>query len=234
MRRPVSRPTACRLFAAALSFGLISAGLAGCEANMSDHDYALKHPVKVETRTALLILEPGPGGRVQAADLPAIGEFSRDFGNKAAGGISISIGATSAADPLAQAFANDVMQTLNARGVPAEAVHLSYATDPETAKYGRAVMEFPIYVALADECGIWKDRTEFTPLNESTYNFGCAMQRNIAAMVVNPRDLVDATTPSGRLAARADNVVGKYMIGAKIGATPESPAIAPMTTTGGL
>ncbi|WP_374655076.1 CpaD family pilus assembly protein [Dongia sp.] len=222
------------LFAAILCLGLAGTSLAACEGNMSDYDYSLKHPVKVETRTALLILEPGPGGRVNAADMPAVGEFSRDFGNKAAGGITIRVGAASTADPLAQAFAADVTQILTAHGVPAEAIELSYATEPEAAKYGRAVMEFPIYVALADECGIWKDRPEFTPLNENTYNFGCATQRNIAAMVVNPRDLVDAAAPSGRLAARADNVVGKYIVGAKVGAAGESPAISPLTTTGGL
>jgi pilus assembly protein CpaD len=207
--------------------------LAGCQANTANYDYAAQHPIKVETRTALLILEPGPGGHVQVADLPAISEFSRDFGNKAAGGISIRIGATTLSDPLATAFANDVMQVLGANGVPTSAVQLAYATDPAIAKYGRAVMEFPIYVAIADECGTWKDRPDFTPENENTYNFGCSMQRNIAAMVVNPRDLVDAAAPSGRLAARADNVVGKYIVGDKIGASSEVPAISTPTTTGG-
>lgn len=223
-----------QLFAAILCLGLAGTGLAACEANMPEHDYTLQHPLKVETRTALLILEPAPGGRVKPMDLPAIKEFSRDFGNKAAGGITVRIGATTTADPLAQAFANDVVQVLSSLDVPATAIRLSYATDPNSAKYGRAVMEFPIYVALVDECGTWKDRPEFTPLNENTYNYGCSMQRNIAAMVVNPRDLVDAAESTGRLAARSDNVVGKYIVGAKIGASDETPAISPMTTTGGF
>jgi pilus assembly protein CpaD len=201
---------------------------------MSNYDYALNHPITVEVRTALLILEPGAGGRVKTADVPAIDEFSRDFGNRGAGGIEVKVGAVSATDPLAASFANDVIQVLASRGIPANAIHLVYATDAQAAKYGRAVMQFPIYVALADECGTWKDRPEFTPVNESTYNFGCAVQHNIAAMIVNPRDLVDAETPTGRLAARADNVIGKYMVGGTIGASSESPAIAPMTTTGGL
>jgi pilus assembly protein CpaD len=131
------------------------------------------------------------------------------------------------------AFANDVTQVLLNRGIPASAIQISYATDPETAKYGRAVMEYPIYVALADECGTWKDRPEFMPENENSYNFGCSMQRNIAAMVVNPLDLIDAAAPTGRLAARADNVVGKYIVGGKIGGSAEAPAITPNATTGG-
>lgn len=218
-----------------LVIAMLSAlSLAACEANMPDYDYTANHPIKVETRTALLILEPGPGGRVKAADAPEIEEFARDFGNRAAGGIQIRVGANSANDALAMAFANDVIQVLISRGIPASAIQLSYAMEAESAKFGRAVMEYPIYVALADECGTWKDRPEFTPVNETTYNFGCATQRNIAAMMVNPRDLVDATAPSGRLAARADNVVGKYIVGGKIGGSLESPAITPYTTTGGL
>jgi pilus assembly protein CpaD len=201
---------------------------------MSDYNYAEQHPVKVEVRTALLILEPGAGGHVKAGDVPAVNEFSSDFGKRAAGGIQIQVGAASPTDPLAAGFAADVTQVLLSRGIPANAIQLTYATDPEAAKYGRAVMQFPIYVALADECGTWKDRPEFTPLNENTFNFGCATQRNMAAMVVNPRDLIDAEASTGRVAGRSNYIVGQYIVGAKIGGSSESPAIAPMTTTGGL
>ncbi len=221
------------LLATALLTALGAVLLMGCEAQMSDYDYNERHPIKVEKRTALLILDPGTGGHVQNMDLPAISEFAGDFGKKAAGAITIRIGASTASDPIARAFATDIMQVLYSRGVPNAAVQLSYTTDSQSAKYGRAVMEFPIYVALANECGTWKDRPEFTPLNESTYNFGCATQRNIAAMVVNPRDLEDAAPSSGRLGARADDIVGKYIVGLKIGASSETPAIAPPSTTGG-
>ena len=91
------------LFATMLLAGIAATGLGACEGNMADYDATVQHPIKVETRTALLILEPGPGGRVKLMDAPAIEEFSRDFGNKAAGGIEVRIGAASASDPLAAA-----------------------------------------------------------------------------------------------------------------------------------
>jgi pilus assembly protein CpaD len=214
---------------------LCLAGLAACEANMTEYDYATRYPIKVETRTALLILEPGPGGRVKAVDAAAIDEFARDYSNRSAGGVTVEIGANSPTDPLATGFAADLSQVLASRGVPATAIQVSYATDPESAKYGRAVMQFPMYVAITDECGTFKDQPGFTPLNENTYGFGCANQRNLAAMVVNPRDLIDAQAPSGRLAARSDVVVGKYISGAVIGAAPsEQPPITYAPTTGGL
>lgn len=213
---------------------LCAVGLTACEANMADYDYATRYPIKVETRTALLILEPGPGGRVQPMDSAALDEFARDYANRSAGGVTVQVGANSTNDPLATSFANEIAQVLASRGIPANAVQMTYATDQESAKYGRAVMEFPIYVAIASECGTFKDQPGFTPLNENTYGFGCANQRNLAAMVVNPRDLIDAQAPSGRLAARSTVIVGKYIVGNKIGAAVDTQPIVTPTTTGGL
>lgn len=209
-------------------------GLSACEANMADYDYNTRYPIKVETRTAVLVLDPGPGGSINAADNVAIDEFARDYANRAAGTITVEVGGNSVTDPLAVTFARRVSAALADRGVPSVEVQLSIAMDAESAKYGRAIMQYPIYVALADECGTFKDQPGFTPLNENSGGFGCANQRNLAAMVVNPRDLVDAQQPSGRFAARSTNIVGKYMIGAKIGASSEAGAISTPTTTGGL
>lgn len=220
-----------RLIIAALCLS----GLAACEADMQNYDPYARYPIKVEERTALLILDPGPGGTVIARDLAAVEEFATDYGRRAAGTVTLEIGANSRTDPLATNFARQIADVLAARGIPRSHMALTYATDPEAAKYGRAVMQFPIYVALADECGTFKDQPGFTPLNENTYGFGCANQRNLAAMIVNPRDLVDAEAPSGRLAARSAVIVGKYIAGVKIGAGPpiEGPALADQTTTGG-
>ncbi|WP_374367653.1 CpaD family pilus assembly protein [Dongia sp.] len=213
---------------------LCLAGLSACEADMPNYDYATRYPIKVETRTALLILEPGPGGHIKPMDVAAIDEFARDYANRSAGGITLQIGANSISDALATGFAADIGTALSGRGVPVAAVQTSFATDPESAKYGRAILQFPIYVAIADECGSFKDQPGFTPLNENSYGFGCANQRNLAAMVVNPRDLIDAQASSGRLAARSADVVGKYIIGSKIGGSAESPVLTIVNTTGGL
>src|SRR5690606_27729568 len=107
-------------------------------------------------------------------DTPAIDEFSRDYANRAAGTVTVEVGANSVDDPLAISFARQVSSALVARGVPQGAIQLSLATDSKSAKYGRAVLQFPIYVALANECGTFKDQPGFTPLNENTYGFGCA------------------------------------------------------------
>jgi pilus assembly protein CpaD len=63
-------------------------------------------------------------------------------------------------------------------------------------------LHYPLMVAHAGPCGLWPDDVgadydvkHFQ--NKEYYNFGCAQQRNIAAMVANPSDLVQprAETP---------------------------------------
>jgi len=205
-------------------------GLSACEAQMAEYDYRERFPIRVEERTAMLVLEPLAGGTVNLADTPAVAELSRDYLNRGAGGIEIAVGAKSAQDAAATAFARNVAEALVAQGVPAAAIAVSYVTGDEGSKRGRALIQFPIYVAIADECGAFKDRPEFTTLNENTYNFGCSIQFNTAAMVVDPRDLIDATASSGRWAVRSQDVVGKYMVGAKMGAGSESAPIVPAPT----
>lgn len=63
---------------------------------------------------------------------------------------------------------------------------------------------------VANRCGAWPDDGTRSWDNRSYYNFGCAYQRNIAAMVEDPRDLVSprATTPP--YATRRQGVVQTY------------------------
>ena len=59
-------------------------------------------------------------------------------------------------------------------------------------------LSYPKISAEAGPCGLWpddigpsvKNKSYFE--NKSYYNFGCAYQRNMAAMVDNPADLVQA------------------------------------------
>jgi pilus assembly protein CpaD len=53
-------------------------------------------------------------------------------------------------------------------------------------------------VAVTKECGDWSSDWANTTTNETPSNFGCSMQNNIAAMVVDPQDfeVPNATTPA--------------------------------------
>jgi pilus assembly protein CpaD len=73
-------------------------------------------------------------------------------------------------------------------------------------------------VASAGPCGLWPN--DIGPSgdrkyneNGQYYNFGCAHQRNLAAMVENPADLVQPRGDTPSYAGRRSVVLDKYRKG---------------------
>ena len=77
------------------------------------------------------------------------------------------------------------------------------------------------YVARTDPCGDWTKDLSNTAANQSAPNFGCATQHNIAAMVSDPRDLVQPQPMTDSDATRRGTVLGNYEKG-KITAADKS------------
>ena len=77
---------------------------------------------------------------------------------------------------------------------------ISQKTYPGSAK-GPVQLTYIRSVAVTKECGDWSSDMADTSSNEPYSNFGCATQNNIAAMVVNPNDLVVPRPMTPALAA---------------------------------
>ena len=69
------------------------------------------------------------------------------------------------------------------------------------------------YVAEGPECGNWDKNLAYEPHNLPMTNTGCASQRNLAAMIANPADLVGPRTQTARAGERRDVVWEKYQKG---------------------
>jgi pilus assembly protein CpaD len=74
------------------------------------------------------------------------------------------------------------------------------------------------YVADAPECGRWPTNLAREPYNLPFPNMGCANQRNFAAMVANPADLVGPRSMTASPTERRDQVWEKYLKGDQTGA----------------
>lgn len=74
------------------------------------------------------------------------------------------------------------------------------------------------YVAEAPECGHWPTNLAYDPLNVPYPNFGCAQQRNLAAQVANPADLLGPRTTAPADAERRAVVIDNYRQGKTTGA----------------
>jgi pilus assembly protein CpaD len=69
------------------------------------------------------------------------------------------------------------------------------------------------YVAAAPECGLWPTNLAEDYRNLPYPNFGCAQQRNLAAEIVNPADLIEPRKMDPAYAERRNDVIDKYKDG---------------------
>lgn len=72
---------------------------------------------------------------------------------------------------------------------------------------------FTRHRAVAPECGDWSENLGRDAENAPYPNLGCASQRNLAAMVADPGDLVRPRTMTARSSERRDVVWDKYVKG---------------------
>jgi pilus assembly protein CpaD len=77
----------------------------------------------------------------------------------------------------------------------------------------RVDVSYIAYTAHTDSCGDWSENLAFTLDNATPKNFGCSVQHNIAAMVADPRDLVQPRAFEAADANRAGVILGNYEIG---------------------
>jgi len=115
--------------------------------------------------------------------------------------------------------AREIQATLGVAGVPPRAVALR-PYHPENPKHLAAIrVSYPRMKADAGPCGLWPE--DLGPSihnpgyfdNKQYYNFGCAYQRNMAAMVANPSDLVQPRPETPAYTERRREGFEKYRQG---------------------
>lgn len=74
-------------------------------------------------------------------------------------------------------------------------------------------LSFLRYVAEGPECGMFPTNLAHDPANLPYPNLGCATQRNFAAQVANPADLVEPRSMTARASERRDVTWNKFIKG---------------------
>jgi pilus assembly protein CpaD len=96
----------------------------------------------------------------------------------------------------------------------------------------RIELNYITYEAHVDPCGDWSMNWADTGSNQSTPNFGCSVQNNIAAMVADPRDLVAPRAMDDASATRRAAVLGHYEKGETTAATKSSDQSGSVSSVG--
>lgn len=214
------------LFRAAL--GLAVAGqaavLAGCApreptetGSITTDGYRNRHPIVIDEGEETLDIPVG----VQGANLPprlaqTVAAFGRTAREHGASGITMLVPNGSPNEAAAYRIAQQLTAALVDGGIPAHAItRRPYAaTEPDDAAPIR--LSYPRIVArVPHECGRWPDAATADFSNGDFWNFGCATQANIAAMVDQPTDLVSPAPLGTPDATRRAAVLQAYRKGAK-------------------
>ena len=178
------------------------------DATTISSDGAVNHPIAVEPtfREIKVQFAGGPQGLDvdESMKFEAFLDEYRAHGNGSLG-ISVPNG------PPSRAAITWLAERAAATGIPRDKILVS-THDVANGDY-RVDVSFIAYKAIARECGDWSENLAFTLENHTNRNFGCATQRNIAAMVADPRDLLGPRRFDPADANRAATVIGKYQQG---------------------
>lgn len=204
---------ACALLACACNTDQQAAGVPDVPT-----DYRLRHPITLQESTRSLELFIGSNrGELNPTQRAQVMSFGLGWKRYATGGIVVNrpIGASNE-QAVAQAMP-EILSILAAAGLPPQsvAVQTYEATGPNLAPVR---IGYPKIVAQAGPCGLWPQDVGPTfsreyVNNDPPWNFGCAAQRNLAAMVANPSDLVQPRAETPAYTMRRTTVMGKYVQG---------------------
>jgi pilus assembly protein CpaD len=149
------------------------------------------HPISASPKEAVLVLDGLTEQRTRhdTALNARVGAFTYDFVNRSSSTLQVLVGAGTADDAQATEIARDAVRVLVRHGVPASRMDVKVVSGTNSIKPGTVVMRYTQWVAKPPECGGVTENVAIDYDNLPTPNLGCSIQRNIAAMVANPRDL---------------------------------------------
>jgi pilus assembly protein CpaD len=198
-RIPVDRYRALRVAGALVGLAGLTVMLGACTHTADQvatasipEDYRLRHPIAVqEANQSVVILVGHARGGLSADQRADVIGLARTWRHDATGPITAD--------------------------VPIDNLHRYHPADPRQMAAIR--LNYPRMTAVVGPCGLWPE--DLGPSihdksyldNKSWYNLGCANQRNMAAMVDNPADLVQPRSETPAYTARRSEGFEKYRKG---------------------
>src|SRR5262249_29892811 len=144
---------------------------------------------------------------------------------------------TSNARPAADAM-REIQSLFAAAGVPQNGVVVR-RYHPEDPRHLAAIrLSYPRMTATAGPCGVWPEdlgpslKNKGYIDNKPYFNFGCAYQRDIAAMAANPADLVQPRPETPAYTARRNAAFEKFRKGTTTTTTYPEADKAKLSDTG--
>jgi pilus assembly protein CpaD len=244
-KRSVRSP--CRLRTLLFLVG-VSTSLSGCLTHTRDNngvmastpsDYRERHPIVIEeaNRSVEIFIGNGRGGltEIQRSDVIGLGQAWLREGT---GRINIDVPAGTPNARAATDSQQEILSLFTTMSVPANAIVIRNYHPRDPRQLATIRMSYPRIVAEAGPCGLWPEdigpsiKNRGYVENKPYHNFGCATQRNLAAMIDNPSDLVQPRAETPAYTARRAIAFEKYRKGEATSTTYPDAEKAKLSDTG--
>ena len=164
-----------------------AAAVTGCATKFNGAEHALtieeEHPISVDSQTVTMTM--APSAALSSLDRARLRAFADAYMRDGHGALTLT--SPSGVDA---GQAADVRAALSEFGVPAHSVAAaSYRTGEGSTS--DLILSYTHYIATPSACGVWEGQRDRDFRNMRSPNFGCAAQNNLAAMIGDPRDLVE-------------------------------------------
>ena len=239
---PVDRNRALRmagaLFGLAVALGACTHTDEAVTASIPD-DYRLRHPIAIQEADQSIVIFVGHArGGLSAPQRADVMGLAQTWLREGTGAINADVpvgtpNARAAADAL-----REIQALVAAAGVPPRGLVVRHYHPDDPRQMAAIRLNYPKISAVAGPCGIWpedlgpsiKNKSYFD--NKSYYNFGCANQRNLAAMIDNPADLAQPRPETPPYTARRTASFEKYRKGTSTAITYPDAEKAKLSDTG--
>lgn len=202
-------------------------------------DYRLRHPIAIQEADQSIAVFVGNGrGGLNAAQRAEIVALGRTWMREGTGAIVIEVpshtpNARAAGDSL-----REIKSLLSASGIPPRGIVVRNYQPADSQVFAAIRVSYPRITATAGPCGLWPEdlgpsvKGKSYLENTNYWNFGCANQRNMAAMVDNPSDLVQPRPEGPTYTARRTTVMERYRVGAPTAASNPDADKAKISSVG--
>lgn len=202
-----------------VALGMVAACAAGCsmpltngeEQGIAPTDH---YPIVVEPRVVTMTVGVDDGmQRLAPGETDRVRAFAERWKTHGQGMINAATPSDTPNRAAAMAGIEEIKQILHASGVAPTAVTVSsYRADNDPR--APITLSFVTLAASASDCGTdWSGNLGWSPRNLPWADFGCSSQHNFAAVVADPRDLLEPRTTESADNLRRAQVLDSYRKG---------------------
>ena len=182
--------------------------------DLREYDYRQRHPIMISNEPQVLDMRVGMRGPALSPELErAISQYVGEYRADGTGVITIQVPTGSANAVAAASTGRAVHYALVRAGVPRGQIQVAPYEVGDHSKVASLRLSYLRVKAVAPTCGLWPTGSDTNFENTDTYNFGCAGQQNLAAMVANPADLIMPRPMEPADGNRRADVISKYRRG---------------------